>query len=296
MVAMGSAQWFIDNPVNQGKTACLNQALTLTETAIVAFSDVSADLPSDAFLLGTAWFEDPDVGVVAGGYRLENPAHAGESTYWTYQKAIKKGEAALGAPLGVHGAFYMVRRSLAAPLEADTINDDFIFPMRIVARGHKAIYDNVIDVVEREKATPVQDFKRRHRIAAGNLQQLVRLPNLLNPRLGGVAFCFWAGKALRALMAPLLVTGFLGSAYLAPGFSLFSCLFALYLIATDAVAKASPWQNRESSFLPRSGPFGRSSGRTCLSWRSLPHSLAASGPNCETSKQSSGDVTCSPKL
>lgn len=221
----------IENRVNQGKVACLNQALQMVSTPLVAFSDVSADLPIDAFSKAAAWFQNPTVGVVAGGYRLENPMSTGEDAYWRYQSAVKRGEAALGAPLGVHGAFYMVRRELVDVLESDTINDDFILPMRIVAKGYRAIYDTDIDVVEREKASTSQDFRRRQRIAAGNLQQVIRVRALLHPKHKGIAACFLAGKTLRAVMAPILGLGFLGSALLAPHSALFAALFALHLLA-----------------------------------------------------------------
>lgn len=48
---------------------------------------------------------------------------------------MKRGEAALGAPLGLHGAFYAIRRSAWAALPPDTINDDFILPLEIFGRG-----------------------------------------------------------------------------------------------------------------------------------------------------------------
>ncbi|MGB0824041.1 MAG: glycosyltransferase family 2 protein, partial [Alphaproteobacteria bacterium] len=220
----------VDNAENRGKVACLNQALGLVESDILAFSDISASLEPDALRRSMAWFNKAEVGVVAGGYALDRPMDEGEAAYWRYQTAVKQGEAALGAPLGVHGAFYAVRTALVEPLAADTINDDFILPMGIVAKGYRAIYDTGIRCAERETATRSMDFRRRQRIAAGNLQQVLRLPGLLISRQVGVAFCFLSGKALRAVMAPLLLIGGLGSAWLSVESMPFAVMTAIGLL------------------------------------------------------------------
>ena len=49
---------------------------------------------------------------------------------------IKQQESLLASTLGAHGAFYIFRSKLFTELEHDTINDDFILPMRIVEQGY----------------------------------------------------------------------------------------------------------------------------------------------------------------
>jgi hypothetical protein len=66
---------------------------------------------------------------------------------------------------------------------------------------------------------PRQELGRRARIGAGNWQALARLPDLLDPRTGFVAFAFVSHKLLRWL-GPLLLALALGSnaaAAAAPG-------------------------------------------------------------------------------
>ncbi|HEY5718752.1 MAG TPA: glycosyltransferase family 2 protein [Gammaproteobacteria bacterium] len=218
-----------EHRVNRGKVAVLNEAIAQADSTLVALSDVSALISVDALLVAAAHFADPATGVVAGGYRLLAPGSAGEAAYWDYQLAIKRGEAALGAPLGVHGAFYLFRRALFTPLEADTINDDFVLPMRIVAAGHRAVYEPAIAALELEQADPALDARRRRRIAAGNLQQAWRLRRLLHPRYRGIAFAFASGKALRAVMPLLLLLALAGSLALAPASPWFALLAALQL-------------------------------------------------------------------
>lgn len=199
-------------PVNRGKTAVINAGVAAADSELVVLTDASATVPADALVRLAAHFRDPRVGVVAGAYRLARPGGAGEAAYWDYQSAIKRGESALGAPLGVHGALYAIRRTLFTPLAADSINDDFLIPMAIVADGHRAVYDQGIVAVERERATAAIDFRRRRRIAAGNFQQAIRMRRLLHPRYRGVAFAFASGKALRAVMPACLIGLFVGSA------------------------------------------------------------------------------------
>ena len=204
----------IEEPENRGKIAVLNRYLPTIPKGVVAISDVSAHLDPDALRRAAVHFEDRGVGVVAATYQLSQGGSAGESAYWRYQIKNKIGEARLGAPLGVHGALYFIRAGDFAPLEADTINDDFVIPMRIVAAGKRAVYDTDIVATEQEVAGQSLDFNRRIRIAAGNLQQLLRVPQLLSPRLGGIALAFFSGKALRAIAPFLLALMMAGSAAL----------------------------------------------------------------------------------
>ncbi len=214
---------------NIGKIAVLNSFLPAIDKGIVALSDASAEINASALRRAAAWFADGTVGVVAGTYELAVAGSEGEDTYWKYQRAVKRGEAAMGAPLGVHGALYFIRAGQFRELPVDTINDDFIIPMSIVKDGYRAIYDTSIVAIEREVSTLTVDAKRRRRIAAGNFQQMVRMPGLLNPALGGIAFAFASGKALRALMPLLLLIAIAGCGTLAADHAGWAVLFAAML-------------------------------------------------------------------
>jgi|HubBroStandDraft_1064217.scaffolds.fasta_scaffold00021_102 lipopolysaccharide/colanic/teichoic acid biosynthesis glycosyltransferase len=204
----------LDHAANRGKVAVLNEVLSLIDHGIICLTDASALLGPDALQIAAADFADPKIGVVAATYRFATEGIAGEAAYWRYQTAVKLGESALGGVIGVHGAGYFFRASLFEPLPPDTINDDFVLPMGIVARGHRALYDPRIVATELEVATPELELRRRRRIAAGNMQQLLRLGRLLLPHRGGVAFCFASGKALRVLSPFLMVLAFVGCLWL----------------------------------------------------------------------------------
>jgi cellulose synthase/poly-beta-1,6-N-acetylglucosamine synthase-like glycosyltransferase len=216
----------IDHTRNRGKVAVLNGTIAMVKTEVVVLTDVSAMLPPDALLRAAVHFADPALGAVGGTYRLNKPGSAGEANYWKYQVAVKRGEAAMGCPLGLHGAFYAFRRAAWAPLPSDTINDDFILPLEIFGRGWRVAYDETIVAYEDEMTTPAQEISRRRRIAGGNAQQTIRLAWLLNPKFGGVALSFASGKALRVAAPFLIVLGLLGSVILAAGSAVFATLAA----------------------------------------------------------------------
>jgi lipopolysaccharide/colanic/teichoic acid biosynthesis glycosyltransferase len=225
----------LDHAANRGKVAVLNEVLNLIERGLVCLTDASALLSRDALQIAAADFANPQIGVVAATYRFATEGIAGEAAYWRYQNAVKLGESALGGVIGVHGAAYLFRAALFEPLPPDTINDDFILPMSIVARGHRALYDPRIVATELEVATAEVDRRRRRRIAAGNMQQLLRLAGLLLPHRGAVAFCFASGKALRVLSPYLMVLVFAGSLRLSlAGWPSFGGLLALQALGYAA--------------------------------------------------------------
>lgn len=212
---------------NRGKVAVVNDLLARAESAVTVFTDVSAKIPENGLVRLASYFADPKVGVVGAGYGIGAEASTGETAYWAYQTAIKRGESVLGGLLGAHGALYAIRTDLFEPLPSEVINDDFVIPLRIAEKGFRTVYDSSVVAVECEAATGRQDFRRRVRIGAGNLQQVLMLWRLLNPFRGGLAFAFASGKVLRVAMPLCMAAAFGGALALAPGNLFFLCLALL---------------------------------------------------------------------
>jgi len=221
---------------NRGKVAVLNDVINTVDTELVALSDVSALISLDALLIAAAQFTNQRLGVLNSHYCLLEPGSEGEASYWQYQSKIKIAESSFGSTLGAHGAFYLFRRKLFQPLAGDTINDDFILPMQIVANGYIAKQDNRIVSLELEQANNSMDWQRRVRIAAGNMQQVLRLKRMLHPHFKGIAFTFASGKALRVAMPFLMLIALIGSISLATYSVVFLLLaigqVSLYLLAS----------------------------------------------------------------
>ncbi|MEO1067010.1 MAG: sugar transferase [Pseudomonadota bacterium] len=201
--------------INRGKIAVLNEVMADIDADVVVLSDVSSAVEPDALRRIVSHFTSPEVGVVCCAYELDQPGSEGERVYWQYQRRVKELENTVGAMMGAHGAFYAIRGGLFEPIEADTINDDFIIPMRIVGQGYKTVYDTSFSSRELEKTEMGQDFRRRVRISAGAMQQIIRLPELFSLKRPGVAFVFASGKALRALTPFFFVAMLVASGVLA---------------------------------------------------------------------------------
>ena len=103
--------------------------------------------------------------------------------------------------------------------------------MQIVAAGYKSVYDQSIVATEREATATGQEFRRRVRIGAGNMQQLVRLRGLANPRWPLLAFVFLSGKGMRPAIPFLILLAVLATGALAlDGDAAFQILLAAELI------------------------------------------------------------------
>ncbi|HBK5918694.1 TPA: glycosyltransferase family 2 protein [Vibrio alginolyticus] len=204
-----------DHQVNRGKVALLNEEMRHVSSDITALSDTSALISCDSLLLASQHYQNENVGVVNATYQIMSTDNQGEAAYWQYQSRVKHQESLLGSTIGSHGAFYTFRTHLFEPLEVSTINDDFILPMRIVLRGYSAIYEPNMLALELEQSSDNADFKRRLRISAGNMQQLMQLKKLLLPRYRGTAFAFLSGKVLRLATPYLMIVCFICSLLLA---------------------------------------------------------------------------------
>jgi lipopolysaccharide/colanic/teichoic acid biosynthesis glycosyltransferase/cellulose synthase/poly-beta-1,6-N-acetylglucosamine synthase-like glycosyltransferase len=234
-------------PVNRGKVAVINEVIAACKSEIIALSDVSASIKPDALRQAVGHFADPVVGFVCPTYVLRDAGSAGEAAYWAYQTRLKADEATLGSPMGAHGAFYLFRREHWRTLAPDTINDDFILPMTIVLDGLRGVYDNRVVAYEEEKTRHDDEFRRRMRIGAGNLQQAIRPFRLADPRRPGLAFTFLSGKALRAIVPFLLILALLSNLWLAitsdPVYRfLLAVQIAFYALAALIIAiRWAPW-------------------------------------------------------
>ena len=193
-------------PNNRGKVAVLNELMSLVTTPVTVLSDVSA-IPSPQALSGIMnWFRDPKLGAVGAGYALAEHPSAGQSLFYKYLVAVKRGENHLAGLVGAHGALYAIRTDLYRDLPKCTINDDFIIPMQIACEGWKTVYDPSITVAEVDIVSDKADFQRRRRIGAGNLQQMLwLLPAVLRSAKPGLILTFLSGKVLRVFMGPILL-------------------------------------------------------------------------------------------
>lgn len=192
-----------------GKMAAINRAMHLVESEIVVFSDANVLLNREAVRELVSFFDDPTVGCVCGEKRMymgsrNGAASAGEGTYWRYESWLKKEEAIVGSCIGATGDLYAIRVALYRNEPVDTLVDDFVISLRIALRGYRLQYAPGAYAMESSAPDIGEEFKRKVRIAAGHLQAILRMPELLNPfRHGMLTFQYISHKFLRSFVVPL---------------------------------------------------------------------------------------------
>jgi poly-beta-1,6-N-acetyl-D-glucosamine synthase len=196
-------------PERMGKIHAVNRVIKLVKTPIVIFSDANTELNKDAIKNIVRHFRDEKVGGVAGEKQItnnkeDNASGSGEGIYWKYESALKKMDSNLTTAIGAAGELFALRTELYHEPEPDTIIEDFVTSMKIVAQGYRFVYEPNACAVETASASIKDEWKRKVRISAGGIQAIIRLPELLNPfRYGLVCWQYVSHRVLRWTLAPL---------------------------------------------------------------------------------------------
>lgn len=197
---------------NHGKVAALNAAVPQLRGEIIVFSDASALLMPDSVGRLVENFADPSVGAACGRYTVLKPNEvnigAPESFYWKYEAFIKTHESRLASTVGAHGHLHAIRKELYPFPAPETINDDYVIPLAVIAQGYRAVYEPEAIVVE--EAREMTGFGRRIRIMAGNLQQLRYLRRFLRP-LQPLPLLFFLSHKVVRLFIPFAMLAALGA-------------------------------------------------------------------------------------
>ncbi|MFN8464357.1 MAG: glycosyltransferase family 2 protein [Caldilineaceae bacterium] len=201
----------LHQPRRQGKLAAVARTMPAVTTPVTIFSDANAMLNREALRNIVKHYADPSVGVVAGEKRVHFAQTAGaegmgEGVYWRYESTLKRLDAALYSVVGAAGELFSIRTALYEPAPPDTILEDFYYSLHIAMRGFRVAYAPDAYAVEGHSASLQEEFKRKARNAAGGLQAIVRMPQLLNPwRHGVLSFQYVSHRVLRWTLAPLLL-------------------------------------------------------------------------------------------
>jgi len=203
-------------PENRGKIPVLNDGVRESRGEVVVFSDATALLYSDSVRELVMNFADPHVGAVSGRYTVIRADEVGigksEDFYWKYETFLKTLESQLHSMLGAHGHLHAIRRDLYPYPPPGTINDDYVIPVSVIAKGYRAVYEPRAIVYE--EAREMSGFARRVRIMAGNLQQLRELRGLLRPLRPLPLFFFLSHKLCRLVVPFAMVAAILANAML----------------------------------------------------------------------------------
>lgn len=192
-----------------GKIGAMNRGMQFVKTPIVIFSDGNTMLGKDSVREIVKLFQNPMTGCVSGEKRIltdekETAAGAGEGIYWKYESLLKKWDAELFSVVGAAGELFAIRTELYQEVEPDTLLDDFIISLRIAKKGYTIQYNPNAYAIETASVNVKEELKRKIRIAAGGIQSIVRLKELLNPfRYGVLSFQYISHRVLRWSLAPV---------------------------------------------------------------------------------------------
>jgi poly-beta-1,6-N-acetyl-D-glucosamine synthase len=192
----------LDHKVRRGKIANLNEVIPSRSEDIIILSDANVLYHPEAVMRLVARFRDPSVGCVSGKVILTDTTpdlHGPTGQYYSLEWALQEDSSALYSMAGADGAMYALRRELFRPCPNDTLIEDFVIPMQVIAQGKRVVMEPQAVGWEKGVQSLREEFRRKVRIAAGAAQGLLRgnaWPRNAPPRFW---FIFVSHKLLRWL-------------------------------------------------------------------------------------------------
>ncbi|MBR0260136.1 MAG: glycosyltransferase family 2 protein [Prevotella sp.] len=196
-------------PERKGKTAALNHGISQVHSEITVMTDANTIVNPEAIREIVRCFQDPRVACVAGEKRVMarndgQSAAEGEGLYWKYESALKRMDSELYSAMGAAGELNAIRTKFYQPMPETALLDDFVMSMRMVDQGYKIAYTSDAYAMEYGSADLTEESKRKRRIAAGGLQSIWWLRQMMNPfRRPIVAFQFVSHRVLRWSITPI---------------------------------------------------------------------------------------------
>ena len=196
-------------PERKGKTAALNHGISMVQSEITVMTDANTIVNPEAIREIVRCFQDPRVACVAGEKRVMarndgQSAAEGEGLYWKYESALKRMDSELYSAMGAAGELNAIRTKFYQPMPETALLDDFVMSMRMVDQGYKIAYTSDAYAMEYGSADLTEESKRKRRIAAGGLQSIWWLRQMMNPfRRPIVAFQFVSHRVLRWSITPI---------------------------------------------------------------------------------------------
>ncbi|HET9573115.1 MAG TPA: glycosyltransferase, partial [Methyloceanibacter sp.] len=201
---------------NGGKAAALNRGLAEARGNLVVALDADTYFPSDSIGKLVRWFEDPDVGAVAGNAKVGNRVNV--ITRWqaleyiTSQSLERRMLASLGCITVVPGAIGAWRRDVLQRLggfPSDTLAEDQDLTISLLKAGYHVLYDSTALAWTEAPDTVSGLVKQRFRWAFGTLQCLWKHRHAaLKPRYGSLGMIAmpqtWVFQFWLSLLSPFV--------------------------------------------------------------------------------------------
>ncbi len=200
----------LHSPERKGKIAAMHRTMQEITTEVVVFTDANTFLNKQALMNISRHYSDALVGAVSGEKRVQidetADATAGEGMYWKYESKLKTWDSEMYSVVGAAGELFSIRTSLYQPVPANAIIDDFMISMLIAKKGYRIIYEPEAYASENTSENVREELKRKIRIAAGGLQSIIWLKDLLLPiQFPMLSFQYVSHRVLRWTITPFLM-------------------------------------------------------------------------------------------
>lgn len=212
----------------RGKEAAQANAIQRACGEILVFTDLTAELLSDALRNIAKPFADPEVGCVSSEDVIESKG--GEGTYVSLEMALRRLESRAATLVGLSGSCFAVRRSLCSPWPHD-LASDFRIALESIRRGYRAVSEPGAGARFRAVEESGAEWHRKVRTVRRGIAVLAAYRSLLHPRYGRAALALWGHKVARFTTPLALVGVLIGSGLAAPESALAAGLLAAQLAA-----------------------------------------------------------------
>jgi cellulose synthase/poly-beta-1,6-N-acetylglucosamine synthase-like glycosyltransferase len=198
--AKGNGAKVLEPEERLGKAEALNRGVAAASNDVLIVTDADARLTPGSLEALVRWFDDPAVGAVAGEKQV---AGKGQRLYWRFESWLKRRESRLGKTLGLFGELAAVRRQSYRELPADTPVDDLWMGLDVLEAGDVVRYESAAVAEEDPAPSLREEWERRTRIQAGQLDLFWRRRRLLVPGESPIAGELWGHKLVRSFFGPL---------------------------------------------------------------------------------------------
>lgn len=191
---------FIDNSVNKGKAACLNEALSIATSEIILTVDGDSYLYKNALthIVGRYLSDPTHTAAVAGAVLVRNSRHnfVAKVQEWDYFHgiaAIKRLQSLYQGTLVAQGAFSLYKASVLREVGAwpHCVGEDIVLTWAILKKGYRVGFAEDACLFTNAPDTWMQFFKQRQRWSRGLIEAFKEHWQLLfAPRMSTV-FVWW---------------------------------------------------------------------------------------------------------
>lgn len=199
---------FFDFPTRRGKPQILNDLVQIAlrqhphdDELVIVFTDANVMLEHHTLQRLAATFNDPQTGLCDSNMisvdTLEDNISGSEEHYLQLESRLKYWEGLLwGCMMGPFGGCYAVRANLVPRLPDNILVDDFFVSMKVIEQGYRTRSAPDALAFEKLPGDLSEEFRRKERISAGNMQNLFYFTHLLKHSFP-VSFAFISHKIIR---------------------------------------------------------------------------------------------------